>query len=108
MARSDVFALSSRWEGLVNVVMEALGLGVPVVSTDCPSGPREILADGRFGTLVPMQDPEALADALDRTLRGEGPTFEREDAVRPFRAETAARAYLDFFGLASPGQGMPR
>ncbi len=108
MARSDVFALSSRWEGLVNVVMEALGLGVPVVSTDCPSGPREILADGRFGILVPMQDPQALADALDCTLRGEGPTFEREDAVRPFQAETAARAYLDFFGLASPGQGMPR
>lgn len=102
MARSDVFALSSRWEGLVNVVMEALGLGVPVVSTDCPSGPREILADGRFGLLVPMQDPQALADAIDQTLRGEGPVFEREDAVRPFRAETAARAYLDFFGLGSP------
>ena len=99
MARADVFALSSRWEGLVNVVMEALGLGVPVVSTDCPSGPREILSDGRYGVLVPMKDPEALAEGLDRVLRGEGPVFDRDEAVDRFRAETAAAAYLDFFGL---------
>ncbi|MCH8504966.1 MAG: glycosyltransferase [Ectothiorhodospiraceae bacterium] len=106
MARSDVFALSSRWEGLVNVVMEALGLGVPIVSTDCPSGPREILAGGRYGILVPMKDPDALAEGIDRTLRGEAPQFNREDAVRPFRAETAAQAYLDFFGLQHPKQAV--
>ncbi|MCC5859285.1 MAG: glycosyltransferase [Ectothiorhodospiraceae bacterium] len=104
MARADVFALSSRWEGLVNVVMEALGLGLPVVSTDCPSGPREILAGGRYGVLVPMRDPEALADGLEQVLRGEGPQFDHEEAVRPFRAETAAQAYLDFFGLERPGR----
>ncbi len=105
MARADVFALSSRWEGLVNVLMEALGLGTPVVSTDCPSGPREILADGRYGILVPMQDPDALAQGLLTTLRGEGPRFDRDEAVRPFMAETAARAYLDHFGLGVPGEG---
>ncbi|WP_196800134.1 MULTISPECIES: glycosyltransferase [unclassified Thioalkalivibrio] len=108
MARSDVFALSSRWEGLVNVVMEALGLGVPVVSTDCPSGPREILAHGRYGLLVPMQDPQALACAIDQTLRGEAPVFEQEEAVRPFLVETASRAYLDFFGLESQKRGVSR
>ena len=102
MARADVFVLSSRWEGLVNVVMEALGLGTPVVSTDCPSGPREILADGRYGILVPMQDPEAMADGLLKTLRGEGPGYLTEDAVRPFMAETAARRYHEYFGLWTP------
>lgn len=104
MARCDVFALSSRWEGLVNVIMEALGLGVPVVSTDCPSGPREILADGRYGVLVPMRNPQALAEGLDRALRGDGPRFDRDEAVQPFLAETAARAYLDFFGLTDSGR----
>ncbi len=99
MARADVFALSSRWEGLVNVVMEAMGVGLPVVSTDCPSGPREILADGRHGILVPMRDDRALADGILRTLDGEGPVFDRDEAVRPFMAETAARAYLDYFGI---------
>ncbi len=105
MVQADVFALSSRWEGLVNVVMEALGLGTPVVSTDCPSGPREILADGRYGILVPMKDPNALADGLITILRGEGPQFETEEAVHPFRAETAARAYLKHFGLRPPEAG---
>lgn len=99
MARADVFVLSSRWEGLVNVVAEALGVGVPVVATDCPSGPREILADGRYGRLVPMADPEALARAMATTLADGGPAFERAEAVRPFTAEYAARAYLRAFGL---------
>ncbi|MDF1614758.1 glycosyltransferase [Desulfurivibrio dismutans] len=99
MARADVFALSSRWEGLVNVVMEALGVGTPIVSTDCPSGPREILAGGRYGILVPMQDEQAMAEGILRVLRGEAPRFDYTEAVRPFMAETAARAYLDFFGI---------
>lgn len=105
MAKADVFALSSRWEGLVNVLLEALGLGTPVVSTDCPSGPREILADGRYGILVPMQDPVALADGLLTTLRGDGPIYRTEEAVAPFMAETAARNYLDYFGLGIASHG---
>src|SRR5262245_11222656 len=72
MARADVMAMSSIYEGLPTVITEALAMGTTVVSTDCPSGPREILDGGRFGTLVPMRDPQALADgiltALDRPL----------------------------------------
>lgn len=68
MRRAAVFALSSRWEGFANVVVEALACGVPVVATDCPSGPAEILAGGRHGLLVPPDDPEALAGALGRVL----------------------------------------
>lgn len=99
MARADCFVLSSLWEGFPNVLAEALGVGVPVVSTDCPSGPRDILQHGRFGQLVPMGDSEALAQAIDEVLAGERPTFDRDAAVRPFTAETVAHRYLDVFGL---------
>jgi glycosyltransferase involved in cell wall biosynthesis len=69
MARASLLVLSSLWEGLPGVLIEALAMGCPVVSTDCPSGPREILEGGRYGLLVPCQDPEALAKAMLRTLR---------------------------------------
>jgi glycosyltransferase involved in cell wall biosynthesis len=68
MAAASVFVLSSRWEGLPGVLIQALACGCPVVSTDCPSGPREILDGGRYGELAPVDDPEALAEAIDRTL----------------------------------------
>lgn len=68
VARSSVFVLSSRWEGFGNVIVEAMALGTPVVSTDCPAGPREILDDGRFGLLVPIGNSQAMADAIAVTL----------------------------------------
>ena len=68
MKHADVFALSSRVEGLSNVLVEALYCGLPIVSTDCPSGPREVLKGGELGQLVPVGDVAAFSDALATTL----------------------------------------
>lgn len=62
--QSTVFVLSSRWEGLPNALIQALGCGTTPVATDCPSGPREILEDGRYGYLVPVDDVKALSNAM--------------------------------------------
>ncbi|MEC4869137.1 MAG: glycosyltransferase, partial [Jaaginema sp. PMC 1078.18] len=68
LSRAAVFALSSQQEGLPTVLIEALACGCPVVATDCPSGPRDILEAGQYGLLVPVGDDRALATALQTTL----------------------------------------
>ena len=76
--------MSSRFEGSPTVLVEAMACGTPVVATDCPSGPMETLDGGRFGRLVPVGDPKALADAILQTLD------------RPVDAEAIKRRAWDF------------
>lgn len=97
-ARADLFVLSSRWEGLGNVVIEALACGCPVVSTDCPSGPAEILENGKYGTLVPVGDHEALAAAILKSLDTPAPRQRLRDRGAKFSVENATRQYLDLIG----------
>jgi glycosyltransferase involved in cell wall biosynthesis len=70
--RATAFALSSRFEGLANVLIEAMALGVPVVAANCVAGPDELLVGGHYGVLVRPEDPQALADGIARVLGEEG------------------------------------
>ena len=71
MKKASVFVLSSKWEGLPGVLIQALACDCPVVSTDCLSGPSEILKDGQYGHLVPVGDTEAIASAIESVLSGD-------------------------------------
>jgi glycosyltransferase involved in cell wall biosynthesis len=93
MAHSAVFVLSSAWEGLPTVLIEALVAGTRVVSTDCKSGPREILQDGRLGALVPVGDPAALARAIKEALDCP-PGSTPAEALAPFSRDAAVDHYL--------------
>lgn len=92
---ADLFVLSSNYEGFGNVIVEALACGTSVVSTDCPSGPAEILQNGRYGRLVPIGDPGAMAHAILTSLDArEEPEILRHRAS-DFTPQIAARKYMD-------------
>jgi glycosyltransferase involved in cell wall biosynthesis len=98
-ARSNVFALSSHVEGLPNVLVEAMLCGCTPVATDCPTGPREVLQGGKYGYLVPMRDPPALARgicaALDTPIRREA----LHEAISPFREDAVVSRHFELLGL---------
>ena len=99
MSRAALFVLSSRWEGFGLVLAEALACGTPVVSTDCPSGPSEILRNGELGPLVAVGDVDALAKAmLDQLNKSPDRERLRRESAR-FSAETAVDEYLSVLNL---------
>ena len=93
LKQASVFVLSSQWEGFGNVLVEAMAMGVPVISTDCPHGPREILNGGEFGHLVPVGDPQAIAQAIIKVLDGDRRLPPRE-WLSQFTCEHAMSCYL--------------
>jgi glycosyltransferase involved in cell wall biosynthesis len=94
MAHARLFVLSSAWEGFGMVLVEAMAMGTPVVSTDCPSGPREILRDGELGPLVPIADPEALASAMLQVLDAPPDPAQLQQRAEDFTSDRAAERYL--------------
>jgi glycosyltransferase involved in cell wall biosynthesis len=94
MARASVFVLSSAWEGLPGALIQALACGCPVVSTDCPSGPSEILEAGRFGPLVPIGDDAAMAGAIAASLDDPPDPAALRRRAEAFSMDRAVDAYL--------------
>ena len=90
---ADLHVLSSTGEGFGNVIVEALEAGTPVVSTDCPSGPREILSDGKFGHLVPVGNAVALATAMAESLLATHDTAALKARAQDFSIDKAVDRY---------------
>lgn len=104
LARASLHVLSSRWEGYPNVLLEALALGVPVVSTDCPHGPRELLDGGRYGRLAPVDNPAALAQVMMAEIARPSP--DTGCVIASHEPRTIASHYLTVLGDAPQGEAL--
>ncbi|HEY6577797.1 MAG TPA: glycosyltransferase [Rhizomicrobium sp.] len=97
MKRASALIMSSDYEGFGNVLVEALAVGTPVISTDCPYGPAEILGGGRYGILVPVGRPEALAAAMETVIHTPIPASVCKSRASAFHVSAIAREYLALF-----------
>jgi len=98
-SKAEVFVLSSLVEGLPNVLVEAMMCGCTPVSTNCPTGPREVLKDGEYGYLVPVGDPEAMAAAIEKALDSPIPRQLLDKAVAPFGEQRVIDRHFEVLGL---------
>jgi len=97
--RADVFVLSSHVEGLPNVLVEAMMCGCTPVSTDCPTGPRELLEGGKYGYLVPMYDPPAMASGILKALDNPISAEVLAMAIAPFEEQTVINRHFEVLGM---------
>lgn len=101
---ASLFVLPSRWEGFSNVLVEALAVGTPIVASDCPGSPREVLDGGRLGRLVPVGDPWALSEAITRELDRPSATPDaRRQSALQYNPEKIAAQYLRILTGAESG-----
>lgn len=108
VARAAVFVLSSQWEGASNALLEALACGCRIVSTDCPSGPRELLVDGRFGRLVAVGDDRALADAIVLALNEPSAPARIKSRAAEFSVAKSVDGYLEVLLATARRERLPR
>jgi glycosyltransferase involved in cell wall biosynthesis len=97
MSGADCFVQASKFEGLPGTLIQALACGVTPVSTDCPSGPAEILENGKYGILVPVDDVEALARGMENALANPLPPALLKERSCVFSEENCVNAYIDLF-----------
>ena len=95
IAKANLFVLSSIFEGCPLVMLDALAVGIPIVSTNCNSGPADILDNGKYGKLVPIRDPEALANAIIRALDDPISSHILQERAKDFSVETIVNQYLE-------------
>ncbi|MCF2504703.1 glycosyltransferase [Dyadobacter sp. CY107] len=97
ISKSDVFVMSSAWEGFGNILVDALASGTTIVSTACKSGPAEILADGKYGYLTSVSDPNEMADKILYALAHPMPQSELLERAKSFERSTIMRKYESLF-----------